>query len=179
MALTPAQELVGYGFSYPLATELIAQIDAADGDGVRLMALGMSQSAAVAIETALDSGGIPPLGTVNRLVAAGIPPLAAQIIVDAFAGVVLTLSGTPVLTATENVAYAGFTVSAAGGATPYVYSLVGTWPTGLSINSSTGEVSGTPAIGSAGTYGGGLTVQVTDANTNTAALEPFTLVVSA
>src|SRR5690606_2860563 len=44
------------------------------------------------------------------------------------------ISGTPVLTATEDSAYTGFTVSATGGATPYVYALVGDWPAGISIN---------------------------------------------
>src|SRR5690606_5981122 len=69
------------------------------------------------------------------------------------------ISGTPVLTATQNSAYAGFTVSATGGATPYVYALVGTWPTGITVNSSSGAVSGTPTED--GSFAG-LSVKVTD-----------------
>lgn len=84
------------------------------------------------------------------------------------------LDGTPVLTATENSAYAGFTVSARGGSTPYTYALVGTWPAGISINASTGAVSGTPT--EAGTFVG-LSVSVTDDDDDVAQLPSFTLVV--
>jgi len=84
----------------------------------------------------------------------------------------LTLSGTPVTTATEGEPYAGFTVSASYGAPPYTYSLVGDWPAGISINSSTGEVSGTPT--EAGTFAS-LSVRVTDGASDMADLDPFTL----
>lgn len=86
------------------------------------------------------------------------------------------ISGTPVLTATENVAYAGFTVSGSGGTAPYTYALVGTWPTGISINSGTGAVSGTPTVD--GSFAG-LSVKVTDADSKEAQLPTFTLVVAA
>lgn len=87
----------------------------------------------------------------------------------------LLISGTPVLTATEGQAYDGFIVSASGGVPPYTYSLVGTWPAGISINASTGEVSGTPT--ETGTFAG-LSVRVTDANSDTADLAAFSLTVS-
>lgn len=86
------------------------------------------------------------------------------------------ISGTPVLTATQNSAYTGFTVTAKGGATPYTYALVGTWPAGISINSGTGAVSGTPT--EAGTFEG-LSVKVTDADSEVSQLDTFTLVVAA
>lgn len=86
------------------------------------------------------------------------------------------ISGTPVLTATQNAAYAGFTVSSTGGAAPRTYSLVGTWPTGISVNSSTGAVTGTPT--NAGTFNG-LSVRVTDAASKTDQLATFSLVVAA
>lgn len=89
---------------------------------------------------------------------------------------VLTLSGSPVLTATEDSAYAGFTVTASNGTAPYVYSLVGTWPTGITINSSTGEVSGTPT--ESGTFAS-LSVRVTDDVLDTDDLPTFTLEVAA
>ncbi len=85
------------------------------------------------------------------------------------------ISGTPVLTATEDVAYAGFTVTANGGTTPYVYALVGTWPAGISINSSSGVVSGTPTA--AGTFAN-LSVKVTDADSEESQLPSFTLTVA-
>src|SRR5690606_6651930 len=52
---------------------------------------------------------------------------------------------TPVTTATVNAAYTGFTVSTSGGKGPYVYSVWGgAFPAGISIDASSGEVSGTP-----------------------------------
>ena len=87
-----------------------------------------------------------------------------------------TITGTPVTTATESSAYDGFTVTAAGGTTPYVYSLVGTWPTGITVNSSTGAVSGTPTED--GTFAD-LSVKVTDDEGETAQLDTFTLTVAA
>lgn len=86
------------------------------------------------------------------------------------------ISGTPVLTATQNSAYTGFTCTARGGATPRVFALVGTWPTGISVNSSSGVVSGTPTNSGSFT---GLSVKVTDADSEVAQLPTFTLVVAA
>lgn len=84
----------------------------------------------------------------------------------------LTLEGTPALAAVEGQAYAGFTVQAAGGEEPYLYSLVGDWPAGIAIDPATGEVTGT-----ASEYGAfaNLTVQVEDEAGYTAALAPFGL----
>ncbi|WP_292290058.1 putative Ig domain-containing protein [Mesorhizobium sp.] len=87
----------------------------------------------------------------------------------------LSISGTPVTSATEDAAYGGFTASASGGVPPYTYSLLGSWPAGLSINSSSGAVSGTPTL--AGSYPN-LSVRVTDSATATADLSLFTITVS-
>src|SRR5262245_36395274 len=77
---------------------------------------------------------------------------------DAIGGALpLGISGTPVTTGTENEhgvgsTYAGFTVTASGGTAPYTYSVAsGALPSGITLNSSTGAVSGTPAFESAGT----------------------------
>lgn len=86
------------------------------------------------------------------------------------------ISGAPVLTATKDAAYSGFTVKATGGKTPYAYALVGTWPAGIAINSGTGAVTGTPTA--AGTFAG-LSVKVTDADSKVDQLPTFTLVVAA
>lgn len=86
------------------------------------------------------------------------------------------ISGTPVLTGQDGVAYAGFTVSAVGGTAPYVFALVGTWPTGISINSGTGAVSGTPTQD--GSFAN-LSVKVTDDDSEEDQLPTFTLVVAA
>ena len=84
----------------------------------------------------------------------------------------IALSGTPVLTATQGIAYAGFTVAAIGGTAPYTYSLVGSWPVGISINPSTGVVSGTPTI--SGNYTS-LNVRVTDNVGAQATLSAFSI----
>ena len=86
------------------------------------------------------------------------------------------ISGTPVLTATKDVAYAGFTCTTKGGAAPLAYALVGTWPSGITVNSSSGAVTGTPTA--AGTFAN-LSVKVTDADSEVSQLPAFTLVVAA
>lgn len=63
--------------------------------------------------------------------------------------------------ATQGVAYSQ-TLSATGGRPPYSWSLTaGSLPTGLSLNSSTGVISGTPTATGTSSF----TVKVTDANT--------------
>jgi hypothetical protein len=88
----------------------------------------------------------------------------------------LSVSGTPVISGHQNDAYAGFTVTGTGGTMPLTYSLVGTWPTGITVNSATGAVSGTPT-----NYGNftGLSVRVTDGTGQTADLSPFSLAITA
>ncbi|MEP7454295.1 putative Ig domain-containing protein [Phyllobacterium sp. SB3] len=91
---------------------------------------------------------------------------------------VVTIDGTPVETGTEEEAYDGFIVSGAGGVAPYVYSLVGEWPEGITVDADSGEVSGTFAADSAETYAD-LSVRVTDAWKQTADLASFDIVVGA
>ena len=54
-------------------------------------------------------------------------------------------------------------VSAVGGVTPYTYSVIGTLPSGLALNPSTGAITGTPTVS------GNFSIQVKDATGNTAA----------
>lgn len=95
----------------------------------------------------------------------------------------LSISGTPVTTGTEyehgvGSAYAGFSVTASAGTPPYTYSIAsGALPPGITLNSSTGAVSGTPAFESAGTYAG-IVVRVTDNVAATANLASFTLTIA-
>lgn len=84
----------------------------------------------------------------------------------------LTISGTPG-GATVGSPYT-FTPSSSGGHTPKSYALTGTLPSGLSFNTSTGAITGTPV--SSGTASG-LNITVTDADGLTAALGTFSLVV--
>lgn len=59
----------------------------------------------------------------------------------------VTVSPTTLVAATAGVAYSQ-TVTASGGATPYTYAVTsGTLPAGLSLNGTTGAISGTPTAG--------------------------------
>jgi hypothetical protein len=74
------------------------------------------------------------------------------------AATALFLTGTPGV-ATQNVAYS-WTPTFGGGAAPYTFSIVaGTLPNGLSLNTSTGVISGTPT--GTGTSSG-ITLRITD-----------------
>lgn len=88
----------------------------------------------------------------------------------------LTLAGSPAGSATEGVAYSAAFVASGGSGSGYVYSITGTLPAGLSLNASSGVLSGVPAAGSAGTYAG-LIVHVADSALNTADSASFTLTV--
>ncbi|TIU02345.1 MAG: hypothetical protein E5W43_00955 [Mesorhizobium sp.] len=100
---------------------------------------------------------------------------AATHLIGFAAGGALSINGTAVTSATEDTAYAGFTAVASGGSLPYTYSLVGSWPPGISIDSSTGVVSGTPTH--PGTYAS-LSVRVTDGVGATADMAAFTITVA-
>lgn len=78
----------------------------------------------------------------------------------------ISLSGS-VPTGRQNVAFAGFTPTRTGGTGPFTYAISsGTLPGGLTLNTSTGAVTGTFTG-----YGtSSCTLQVTDANSNTATL---------
>lgn len=76
---------------------------------------------------------------------------------------------------TTGVSYGGFTVSAAGGTEPYTFlEESGSLPPGLTLNASTGAVTGTPT--QAGTYS--VDLQVTDDAGTIAVLPSFNLVVA-
>jgi hypothetical protein len=85
----------------------------------------------------------------------------------------LSISGTPVTTATEGEAYEGFTVSATGGEPPYVFSVAsGSLPPGITLNDETGAVAGTPT--ESGTFAD-IVLRVTDDASETDDLAPFTI----
>ncbi|OFW03357.1 MAG: hypothetical protein A3G20_05600, partial [Acidobacteria bacterium RIFCSPLOWO2_12_FULL_59_11] len=79
-----------------------------------------------------------------------------------FSTIAITTTSLP--DGTVNLAYSQ-TLAASGGKTPYTWNIIsGTLPAGLSMNSGTGAVTGTPTSSGASTF----TVQVTDANGATA-----------
>jgi hypothetical protein len=87
----------------------------------------------------------------------------------------ITLSGAPAASATVGVAYS-FTPTASGGTAPYTYSLPsGTLPAGLSLNTSTGAITGTPTTAQTST---GLVLKVTDNVGATGQLSAFTITVA-
>ena len=89
----------------------------------------------------------------------------------------LAVSGTPVTAATVDVAYDGFTVTAAGGVGDYVFSIAaGALPDGVALDPSTGEVAGTPT--ETGEFAGSVIRATDEAGTHTD-LPAFTLTVSA
>src|SRR6201985_2880494 len=88
----------------------------------------------------------------------------------------LSCSYTPVTTGTQGTAYTGATPSASNGTPSYTFSETGTLPTGVSISSSTGIISGTPSV--SGSFGP-IQVSVTDSASHTANCgSAFTLVIS-
>jgi hypothetical protein len=86
------------------------------------------------------------------------------------------IAGTPVTAAFKDIAYAGFTVSATGGSAPYTFSLLsGSLPAGITLNASSGVVSGTPTVNGVSS---GIVIRVTDSVFRTDQLVEFTLTVS-
>jgi len=78
--------------------------------------------------------------------------------IESEAAMQLSVTTTSLSGGVLNIPYSA-TLTAAGGTTPYTWTIVsGTLPTGLSLNSTTGVISGTPLV--VGTFG--LAVQVAD-----------------
>jgi hypothetical protein len=109
-------------------------------------------------------------------------PLQAQFITLGNQGIVssgpvtLACAYTPITTGTESTAYTGATPSPSGGTSPYTFSETGALPTGLSINTSTGVISGTPSV--SGSFPS-IQVSVADSASHTADCgAAFTLVIS-
>lgn len=83
------------------------------------------------------------------------------------------ISGTPPADALIGTPYAGFTPSVIGGTLPYTFSLhTGTLPGGLSLNTSTGSITGTTTTNETQT---GLVIRVTDAHSRFADLAAFSI----
>jgi hypothetical protein len=87
-----------------------------------------------------------------------------------------TISGTPATTATAGTAYDFVPTASDSTGTPLTYGASGL-PTWLSINASTGELSGTPQASDVG-EDDGITITVTDGYGLSASLAPFSIVVS-
>lgn len=85
----------------------------------------------------------------------------------------LTISGTPSPTGTQGSAYS-FTPSSTGGLGTKTFALTGTLPNGLSFNTTTGAITGTPTIKATAT---GLNISVSD-SIGTVSLGTFSITVA-
>ncbi|RKY17292.1 MAG: hypothetical protein DRP63_03955, partial [Planctomycetota bacterium] len=110
----------------------------------------------------------------RRLVAAGVCILIGIVLVGCLhikrrKGGALTVTTTTLPEGEVGVAYPATTLTATGGTTPYTwFDVNNTLQTyGLSLDSSTGEITGTPTKATP-TGGATVTIEVTDANNNTA-----------
>jgi len=102
-------------------------------------------------------------------------PVAAGSTAVNFTGTIPTLNGQR----KETFAAQSPTIASyfSGSETPFVYTIQsGTLPSGLSINSSTGVVSGTPTVTGTAT---GIVVRATDANSDTANSNSFSIAIAA
>lgn len=104
----------------------------------------------------------------------GFGPIASLPIASTARATNITVSGSLYSPATLNAVYPGSTFFATGGTAPYTYAAFNL-PAGLSINSSTGIVSGTDTA-AAGSYPG-IYVQATDSLSNVGVSPTFTLVI--
>lgn len=184
--VTPAQLAIsGSAGAATVGTAYSAQFTASGGTApyVYTVAAGsLPAGLSLNASTGLISGTPTTAQTVNGIVlqvtdaAGATASTGAFSIAVAAAGAALAISGTPATTATVGTAYST-DFNASGGTAPYTFSLVaGTLPAGLSLNASTGTISGTPTT--AGTASG-LQVRVTDSLSATATAAAFSIVVSA
>lgn len=86
----------------------------------------------------------------------------------------LTLSGTPVTVATEGNPYTSWTLGVSGGVSPYAFTGSGL-PPGITIDPSTGLVSGTPSTGGVGGIYPNISLRASDAIGNYKDFPQFTI----
>ena len=124
-----------------------------------------------------DEGQTNAANKKGNTIAQTLADLVADLAQDGFANE----SATPVSITTSsladgvvNTSYSQ-TLAATGGTSPYTWAKVGTWPTWLDLDASTGKLSGTPTTPGTSTF----TAKVTDSASPAAtATKSFTLTVS-
>jgi Tfp pilus assembly protein PilV len=101
----------------------------------------INSSTGVISGTPTASGTFTPVITVTDAVSATVSKTYAAITIK----VAPTISGPATLPGGQvGVVYTGATMAGAGGSTPYVWTVTSGLPAGLTLNSSTGVISGTP-----------------------------------
>jgi sugar lactone lactonase YvrE len=122
--------------------------------------------------------GSPVMGAVILTdTAIVVPGVETQLLLSGVATAAVTASGGGSTTLTQNHAATPFTpVTVTGGTAPLTFSVIPTLPAGLTLNASTGQITGTPSVSSspAVTY----TITVTD-NNGAMATAMFNLTVNA
>jgi hypothetical protein len=118
--------------------------------------------------TANCDNSIPPIYTPNMTNTCTLPNLSnpSGLVGDQSVGALfygLTLSCSKVTSDPVGTAFPINAITVTNGKTPYTFSVVGTLPTGLALNTSTGAVTGTPTVS------GSFSITATDANGTTAA----------
>jgi hypothetical protein len=128
--------------------------------------------------TGAISGTPSTAGTANFTVqvadsASGKVSQAFALTINPASGTLAITTGSPLPSGTVGTAYSQ-TLAASGGTQPYTWSVVsGALPSGISLNSSSGSLTGTPS--SAGTFA--FTVQVSDKNSLKAS-KPFGITIA-
>ena len=146
MILTPAERLVNLGMPYPLAKEIAAHINSGVGNTRNLVALGVPPLLANEIAAQITSGN----GDAVELVKFGLSPELAKEVVAQIEGGGVTPTLNP-LTVTPNTATVGtvFNGAVSGRTAGSTLTLTGAGAAGLSINSGTGAITGTPTTAGA------------------------------
>ncbi|MDH7460140.1 MBG domain-containing protein [Chitinophagaceae bacterium 26-R-25] len=122
---------------------------------------GLTMSVGGVISGAATAGGSFPI-TVQ--VTDATSKTATKTYVLTVGAPTISLSSTTFPTGDQEIAYTTTTVTASGGTSPYSYAVTsGALPTGLSLNNSTGAVSGTPTA--SGNFN--FTITATDASSGT------------
>lgn len=134
-------------------TYYYAAFNGAASAGSTLAPVGIASATAFGTANVVDEGAGP-----RTLSPTGIASAAAFGAASVHGGVV-TVSGSLDTNVAAGAAYSDG-LTAAGGFAPYTWSVVGTLPGGLSLNTSTGVISGTLDATAAGSYP--LTVRATD-----------------
>lgn len=133
-------------------------ISGATGNSYLVADADLGKDLAFRVVAANVAGSTTATSTPLPIPASGSPPV---------------ISGTPPAFAEIGTPYAGFTPGEIGGTLPLVYSLhAGTLPAGLSLNASTGSITGTTTANETQT---GLVIRVTDAHGRFADLAAFSI----
>jgi IPT/TIG domain len=127
----------------------------------------------------------PPSGTLSGTATAAVTGTIGFTVTDSVARTVTKsvafrsvaplsiTTTTPLTSAPAGVSFSQI-LAATGGTAPYTWSLTGSLPTGLALNTSTGQISGTPTV--PGSYN--FTINIADTRSQTSSV-PFTQTVTA